>query len=289
MAVALARHSHHPISRALVAIDAQGAQPQPPGPQTQAQWACDRVTEHAGQGVAGAARSAHVLDRGGAVLLRLGSADFCGVSPSNSAGLAVYLSDDKGWLATFALQEELRPQAAQVIATLAEQGIAVHLLSGDRAPSVARVAAQLGIARARAACSPDDKLAFLRDLQAQGHRVAMVGDGLNDGPILAGANVSFAFGQAVALAQAKADFVILSDRLMSVVDTLRLARRTMAIVRQNLWWALVYNAACVPLAVVGWLPAWLAGLGMASSSLIVVLNALRLAPAVPAFVSGKVS
>ena len=134
-----------------------------------------------------------------------------------------------------------------------------------------------GISSAKSTCSPDDKLNFLRNLQASGHKVAMVGDGLNDGPVLAGANVSFAFGQAVPLAQAQADFVVLGDNLMNVVQTLKLARRTLAIVRQNLWWALIYNAACIPLAVVGFLPAWLAGLGMAASSLLVVLNALRLA------------
>jgi Cu2+-exporting ATPase len=105
----------------------------------------------------------------------------------------------------------------------------------------------------------------------------MVGDGLNDGPVLAGADVSFAFGQGAPLAHAKADFVILGEQLMSVVDALVLSRRTLRVVRQNLLWALVYNASCVPLAVAGLLPAWLAGLGMAGSSLLVVLNALRLA------------
>lgn len=104
----------------------------------------------------------------------------------------------------------------------------------------------------------------------------MVGDGLNDGPVLAGAHVSFALGKSVPLAQAQADFVILGDELMGVLHALRLSRFTLAIVRQNLGWALAYNAVCVPLAVVGWLPAWLAGLGMATSSLVVVLNALRL-------------
>jgi Cu2+-exporting ATPase len=119
-------------------------------------------------------------------------------------------------------------------------------------------------------------LQFLRQLQQQGRTVAMVGDGLNDGPVLAGAHVSFAFGKAVPLAQAQSDFVVMGDRIMSIVDAILLARSTMSVVRQNLWWALLYNAACVPLAVAGWLPAWLAGLGMASSSLLVVLNALRL-------------
>jgi Cu2+-exporting ATPase len=105
----------------------------------------------------------------------------------------------------------------------------------------------------------------------------VVGDGLNDGPALAGAHVSFAFGQAVPLAQAQADFVVPGEQLSSVDHSLLLARSTMRIVRQNLAWAVAYNAACVPLAVAGWLPAWLAGLGMAASSLLVVFNALRLA------------
>ena len=125
--------------------------------------------------------------------------------------------------------------------------------------------------------SPADKLAYLRALQAQGRTVAMVGDGLNDGPVLAGAHVSFAFGQAVPMAQARSDLVVLGGSLDAVRGALQLARQTQRIVRQNLWWALLYNAACVPLAVAGYLPAWLAGLGMASSSLLVVLNALRLA------------
>ena len=267
MAVALAQHSHHPVSRALASAQKVTA------------WRCYSVHETAGKGVAGVVYNMGAQGDVGAVSLRLGSDTFCAVPSVATSDVMVYLSDDQGWLASFRLQEELRAQAASVVAALTEHGVDVCLLSGDRAPSVARVAQQLGIQRFVAACSPDDKLHYLHGLQAQGHRVAMVGDGLNDGPILAGANVSFAFGQAVALAQAKADFVVLGEHLMRVVDTLVLARRTMAIVRQNLWWALAYNTACVPLAVFGVLPAWLAGLGMASSSLVVVLNALRLAPA----------
>ena len=275
MAAGLAQHSRHPVSRALVSAHTNTA------------WQCDAAQEVAGQGISGAVYSPQEGSGGGdcgdgssAISLRLGSATFCAVPPLDTPDVVVYLSDDRGWLASFRLHEELRPQAAEAVAALSARGIAVCLLSGDHAQSVARVAGQVGIQRFVAACSPDDKLAFLRGLQAQGHRVAMVGDGLNDGPILAGADVSFAFGQAVALAQAKADFVVLGERLMRVVDTLVLARRTMAVVRQNLCWALVYNAACVPLAVAGLLPAWLAGLGMACSSFAVVLNALRLAPAI---------
>lgn len=276
MAAALARHSLHPVSRALVVAHAHRKSAGSPS-SNNLSWVCDAVTETPGRGLSGVATTGHGGTDLRIVSLRLGSAGFCAVSVHSALGLHSYLSDDQGWLATFSLAEDLRPQAASVVASLAELGVTVHMLSGDSVDSVARVAAQVGIAHVRGACTPDDKLACVRALQAQGRRVAMVGDGLNDGPVLAGANVSFAFGQAVPLAQAKADFVVLGEKLMSVVHTVKLAQRTLRIVRQNLWWALVYNAACVPLAVIGLLPAWLAGLGMATSSLVVVLNALRLA------------
>jgi Cu2+-exporting ATPase len=164
---------------------------------------------------------------------------------------------------------------------LQQAGVAVQILSGDRLGAVQRVAAQAGISHAQGECTPQDKLVALQRLQAQGHHVAMVGDGLNDGPVLAGANVSFAFGRAVPLAQARADFVVLGGSLSRVPQSVLLARRTLRVGRQKLGWAAGYNAVCIPLALVGWMPAWLAGLGMALSSLLVVLNAARLSQALP--------
>jgi Cu2+-exporting ATPase len=117
----------------------------------------------------------------------------------------------------------------------------------------------------------------LRALQAAGRRAAMVGDGLNDAPVLAGADVSFAFGRAVPITRSRSDFVALTDQLLAIPQTLAQARRTLRIVRQNLGWAAGYNLVAVPLAIAGYMPAWAAGLGMAASSLVVVLNALRLA------------
>lgn len=276
MAAALAAHSVHPVSRALVAV----WQLRP----SEDAWECSEATEQAGQGVAGGVRRRGVESSEQECSLRLGSATFCGLPTQAENSPRVFLSDEQGWLASFELVEDVRPQAATVVRELGQAGVQVHLLSGDSAASVARIAAQVGIGNAVGGCSPGDKLAYLRRLQASGRKVAMVGDGMNDGPVLAAAHVAFALGLAVPLAQAKADFVLLGEDLSGLLLALRLARRTRRIVLQNLWWALAYNAACVPLAVVGWLPAWAAGLGMAASSLLVVLNALRLSQIDKSFV-----
>ncbi|KZT14635.1 ATPase P [Acidovorax sp. GW101-3H11] len=287
LAAALARHSMHPASRAVVAA-ASASVPAPQG-----RWRVANLQEDAGLGL-----SAAVSDNTGVVpdcKVWLGSARHAGVAAQQgTAALQVVLSaqgveqgleqESEGALlelARFDLVEDLRSEAPAVVATLQQEGVAVQLLSGDRLGAVQRVAAQAGIAQVQGECSPHGKLEALRALQAGGHQVAMVGDGLNDGPVLAGAHVSFAFGRAVPLAQSRADFVVLGDSLALVPQTVLLARRTLRVVRQNLWWAAGYNALCVPLAVAGWMPAWLAGLGMALSSLLVVLNAARLARGLP--------
>jgi Cu2+-exporting ATPase len=211
----------------------------------------------------------------------LGSALFCAAPSQTGEHLQVCLADATGWLATFELGEEVRPEAANVVQQLSRLGLAIQVLSGDRQAAVSQVARAVSIDQARGGCSPQEKLSVLQALQAHGHKVAMVGDGLNDGPVLAGADVSFALGQALPLAQSKSDFVLMSGTLDALVSTIERSRSTLRIVKQNLAWAAFYNAACVPLALVGWLPAWAAGLGMALSSLLVVLNALRLAQAMP--------
>ena len=269
-ASSLARHSLHPVSRALWSEARRRAERQGTLPALDALNA-QAVSEQAGQGVVGVLNQADT-----ALHLRLGSAAFCQAPASSSARLQVSLADDAGWLATFELTEEVRPEAAVVVAQLRSLGLNVKVLSGDAASAVAQVAALVGIADPQGGCSPQDKLQAVKALQAQGRRVAMVGDGLNDGPVLAGANVSFALGQAVPLAQSKADFVLISGQLGVLVPTLLRSRQTLRIVKQNLIWAAIYNTACIPLALMGWLPAWAAGLGMAMSSLGVVLNALRL-------------
>jgi P-type Cu2+ transporter len=271
MAGALARQSRHPVSRAI----ALAAQSTP----VRLCWQAGDVTEVAGEGILGEVAPAAGVHS--SISLRLGSAAFCGVAKPDVDVLSATLSDPQGWLATFEFQELVRSDAQATVQALRREGVDVWLLSGDGQCAVTRVAQQVGITRARGNCTPQAKLDAMRDAQSQGHRLAMVGDGLNDGPVLAGADVSFSFGQAVPLAMARSDFILPSDRLLVVPQTLVLARRTMRVVRQNLLWAAVYNAVCVPLAVVGWLPAWAAGLGMAASSLLVIANALRLAGGTP--------
>ncbi|APW48288.1 ATPase P [Rhodoferax antarcticus] len=271
MAASLAQNSLHPASRALLlAAQQQGVV---------GQWLASHMLEVPGRGLT--ATLAQATEPEQSFEIRLGSAEHCGVAPRASEVLQVYMSDGQQWLATFELQEAIRPDAQATIAALKEDGLAVHLLSGDASDAARQVADAVGIQAFQGQCSPQDKLDFLRQSQLEGHKVAVVGDGLNDGPILAGAHASFAFGQAVPLAQAQADFLVSGSRLSDVALAISLSRRTLAVVRQNLWWAAGYNAICVPLAVAGMLPAWLAGIGMASSSLLVVANALRLSRAQP--------
>ncbi len=275
-AASLARHSLHPVSRALWSEARRRADATGRLAELEAMTA-QEVSERAGQGVHGVL----TLQGQSAQTLRLGSAAFCAAPALPGHHLQVSLADASGWLASFELAEEVRPEAARVVRQLASLGLSIQVLSGDAQTAVSQVAQTVGIDSAHGGCSPQHKLQALQALQAQGHKVAMVGDGLNDGPVLAGADVSFALGQAVPLAQSKSDFVLMGGQLDVLVSTVLRSRQTMRIVRQNLWWSAAYNAACVPLALMGWLPAWAAGLGMALSSLLVVLNALRLAQALP--------
>lgn len=275
LAAAIAQHSRHPVSKAVAGF----------GQAWVFQWDVLSVEEISGQGLRAQVKALDLGDDA-PTWVRLGSATFAATQDWQSDAQAVYLARESALqtlepLACFELHEGLRPEAAQVIAQLQQAGIDVQLLSGDGPQAVARVATELGIGNYSAQCVPQAKLDLLRAAQQAGHKVGMVGDGLNDGPVLAGADVSFAFGRAVPLAQARSDFVVLGDSLELVEHTVRLSRKTLRIVRQNLLGSAIYNAVCIPLAMVGWMPAWLAGLGMALSSLLVVLNAARLAQPLP--------
>ncbi|MEW6513170.1 MAG: heavy metal translocating P-type ATPase [Pseudomonadota bacterium] len=188
----------------------------------------------------------------------------------------VALGDTGGWRAWFRIADALRPGAKQALAHLRKQGVGLTILSGDAPQTVAAVAQELGVDDHRGGMTPEGKHACLREIQARGETVAMVGDGVNDAPVLAQAHVSVAMGGGTDLARGQADVVLLSDDPVHLGKGVALARRTLGIIRQNLLWAFTYNVVAIPLAMAGWITPWMAGIGMSASSLLVVLNALRL-------------
>lgn len=254
VARSLAALSRHPHARALVDGRAAG------------DWA--DVRELPGRGV-------EARDASGR-LWRLGAPGWVSERPDPAARLAFGCEGRDGVVLWLDLAESPRADAAEAVAALRARGLRVKLLSGDQPDAVARMAATLDIVHWQAAATPASKLAAVREWQAAGERVLMVGDGINDAPVLAAADVRIAMGQGAMLARGAADALLVSERLMALPQALALARRTRRVLRQNLAWAAAYNLACVPLALVGLLPPLAAGVGMAASSLFVVLNAQRL-------------
>ncbi len=210
-------------------------------------------------------------------LWRIGSAALAG---DDAAGFlddgSVFLADEHGWLACFPVRDALREDAQQVMKSLAARGVECLIASGDAAVAVQRVAEATGISRWQAGQSPQDKMALVAQLREAGHTVLMVGDGVNDGPVLAQADVSMTVQGATELANSAADLILTQPSLGGVPMALDLARETQRIVRQNMAWAIGYNATALPLAMSGFLEPWMAALGMSASSLLVVANSARL-------------
>jgi Cu2+-exporting ATPase len=257
-ASSLAAWSRHPLSLALhQTFEGDGAV-----------WR--NIVEHAGLGV-------EADDVEGRVW-RLGAPEWA--APGSGARLfdgRVVLARGGSPLASFNFDEQLRDDSLASIESLRAAGIRVRLLSGDDTRRTARIGAILALDSAQGDLSPEAKIQEIRAAQQRGEFVAMIGDGVNDAPVLAMADVSFAMGAGAHVARAQADGVLVSNRLGDLVRARTLARKTLRVVRQNLAWAAVYNVSCVPLALVGLLPPWAAGLGMATSSLFVVMNSMRLA------------
>lgn len=252
VARSLAALSRHPHARALAAGAEAGT------------WT--DVREVAGRGI-------EARDATGR-LWRLGAPAWVSERPDPDARLAF---GGGGCLLWMDLAETVRADAATAVAELRRAGVRVRLLSGDQPAAVARMAAALDIADWQAGATPASKLAALRAWQADGETVLMVGDGINDAPVLAAADVRIAMGEGAMLARSAADALLVSNRLGAIPRALALAHKTRRVLRQNLLWAALYNLACVPLALAGLLPPLAAGIGMAGSSLFVVLNAQRLA------------
>ena len=209
---------------------------------------------------------------------RLGNAAWVGggVAATDGASTQVFLGVDDMPVAWFELADELRPDAPDTLAALRRLGLDIALVSGDSRSAVAAVATTLGIEDVHFECTPQQKLAVIEAAQRRGHRVVMIGDGINDAPVLAGADTSVAPAHGALLAQTNADVIMIGDSLRPLTTAVEMSRRTMRIVRQNLAWAIVYNTLALPLAAAGLVPPWAAAIGMSTSSLVVVMNALRL-------------
>jgi P-type Cu2+ transporter len=263
LAAALEESSEHPLARAFA--------------------------PHRGDHAVGSSRSIAGLGVEGVIdgrRYRIGAAEFVaelrGASWSAPAptqvGTLVFLGDENAELACFELRDDVRESAAPAVGALRELGVKSRILSGDQQAAVADIGRRCAIEEQYAGCSPEQKLAHVQALQRAGARAAMVGDGVNDAPVLGAAAVSIAMGRAAALAQAGADMVLVSDDLQALPEAISLARRTLRIARQNLAWSAAYNFGSLPLAALGYIPPWVAALGMSLSSIAVVLNAMRLLP-----------
>jgi P-type Cu2+ transporter len=272
VAATLAAWSTHPLAKPIAALAA-------------APLAWTDVGETAGQGLQGREGK-----NGAGALWCLGKRldALADAAPPERIGtdLQVWLSRDGQALACFEIVEQLRDGAAAAVQALQADGVRVVLLSGDEPGRVRQLAQRLGLGQregasegegaAQGGLSPADKLSLLRAAQAAGQQVAMLGDGINDAPVLAQADVSLAVADGAQIARAQADGVLTHNHLGDLVQARRLAQRAMRVMRQNLAWAALYNLACVPLALMGYMPPWAAGLGMALSSLVVVGNSMRL-------------
>jgi Cu2+-exporting ATPase len=268
IAAALERHSAHPLAQALV---------------------------HAADDIAGGDLSSISSVAGGGLSARLGEVDYfigsCEFIARNCSapipahwlesidggGLSVVvLARADEVMAMFTFTDELRADAIAAVESLRAQGKSVILMSGDRAVATRMVAAQAGIDDCRADLTPQAKMKAVQDLQSEGAAVLMVGDGINDAPVLAGADVSIAMAGASSLAKVNADIVLIADRLGAIDQVFRMAARTRRVIRQNMTWALLYNFGAIPAAAMGLVAPWLAAIGMSLSSLLVVINAMRL-------------
>ncbi|MFK0665752.1 heavy metal translocating P-type ATPase [Aeromonas salmonicida] len=258
IARALEAYSEHPIARAFKSTAADDVL-----------LPASEVVPVIGHGIEGCVAGKHY---------RIGSARWLALPTEHTAsqGLAIYLADEFRVLARFILADTLRPDARALIQAFKAAGLQTTILTGDSSAQADEVARELGVDELVKGVTPDGKLAYLKAREAQGDISIMVGDGINDAPVLAGAHASFAMAGGTDLAKNSADAILLADDLSRLLDARTLAIRTRKIIKENFAWSIGYNLLVLPLAASGWLPPYLAAAGMSLSSLIVVTNSMRL-------------
>ena len=259
LAAAVESRSEHPIASAFTPFF---------------EVAADSATNFVGEGIEGALHGRTV---------RIGKPAFAaqiypGEAPAHpdETGIWLLMSDASGPIAWFVIDDQLRPEAVDAVKQLQSLGLKVGMLTGDQPANAARIAQELGIDHFEANLAPESKLERVKALQAGGEKILMVGDGINDIPVLTGAQTSIAMNGATDLAKTSADAVLVSSDLLRIPQAIKLARKTGNIIRQNIGWALIYNLIALPLAATGFIAPWMAAIGMSASSLVVVGNALRL-------------
>lgn len=266
LALSLANLSHHPVSKAIAASN-----------EFSFNGAWEAISELPGAGIQANYQG---------IKYRLGKQDYIESFLGRKLDIPLELQSqtlsffacESDCLAIFALEDELRPDALELIRALQSEGKHVTILSGDRTSVVSSLAQRCGIREAYGELNPDQKLDYIKRLQDQGHKVVMIGDGMNDGPALALAEVSIAMGSGAPISQTRSDILLLSNRLDDLQTARKIASKALRLIKENLAWAILYNVLAIPAAVLGYLEPWHAALGMSLSSLIVVANALRVVP-----------
>ena len=260
IAAAIEKYSEHPIAKAFH--------------EQSAELTATEIHNEVGQGLQGIINGQ---------LYRIGKPEFASQichaeqpAPPKTSGQWLLLCNQSAALAWFRLNDQIRPEAQHTIQALQALGLSCEMLTGDNSSAVEEVANHLGINTTISGVSPEQKLLHVKQLQENGAQVVMVGDGINDIPVLAGAQTSIAMGGATDLAKTNADGVLISHNLLRLIDGILLARKTKVIIKQNLIWSLCYNLMALPLAAFGFIAPYMAALGMSASSLVVVGNAMRL-------------
>jgi len=276
-ATALERHSEHPIAQAFIKSEIKPSR-----------FAVKEVTNHSGAGMQGQINDFQYFIGTPTFIIQmtgLSMEDKLLQNLQQDGNTLVLLANMKSdmvgmkfpkLMGAFILGDEIRDGAKELIQTLKNQGKSVSLLSGDHAAAVQKVATEVGIETIGSSLTPEEKLQQVKALQAQGAIVAMVGDGVNDAPVLAQAQVSIAMGNGTQIARTSADMILLTEQLPNLLTGINTAHKTLKIIRQNIIWAIGYNMLALPAAAMGLVAPWMAAIGMSLSSLLVVVNALRL-------------
>jgi len=268
IATALEAQSEHPIARAL--IDAN---------KNTVKESTHNIINTPGQGIEGDIGNKHyfigtpafIKDKNGDALEHSSHHDL-----HEQGHTVILLADEANILCAFMLADTIRDGAVQLVTALRDAGKEVILMTGDNKQSAELVGQALGIDHIYAALKPEDKLARVNELQDGDAIIAMVGDGINDAPVLAGAQVSIAMGSGTELARASADLIFMNDKFQNLLMAFKISDKAAKIIRQNIIWAIAYNILALPAAMMGYIPPWLAAIGMSLSSLLVVTNALRI-------------